>query len=77
MGNTGGNIDVTVDFGGLSPDSLNAVTSPWTKGTPGVITATPYTHYTIYFFKNGDTSIYSSVSEEVITDPYSITFNVA
>ncbi|MBQ8392158.1 MAG: hypothetical protein IJX51_00145 [Clostridia bacterium] len=77
VGNTGGNIDVTVDFGGLSPDSLNAVTSPWTKGTPGVITATPYTHYTIYFFKNGDTSIYSSVSEEVITDPYSITFNVA
>ena len=75
--NTGGNIDVTVDFGGLSPDSLNAVSSSWEKGTPGVITATPNTHYTIYFFKNGDTSVYNSVSEEVITAPYSITFDVA
>ena len=70
-------IDVSIDYADLSPDNANPLMKDWVKNSEGTITASPYSHYTLHFAKNGDLTTYKDVSGQTLDSPYNIEFKAA
>lgn len=68
------NIPVSIDYAELSPDNANPLMKDWLKESEGTITASPYSHYTLHFAKNGDLKTYKDVSGQTLDSPYNIKF---
>ena len=67
-------INVDIDYSDLSPDNANPLMTSWIKASDGTIKAYPYSHYTLHFAKNGDTTVYKDVVGQTLESPYKIEF---